>query len=216
MAAAKSSVCVICGDHSLHINSGVMYCSNRCKMRAFKLNHGIQQERDRRKLLSRLRALLKTVLRSKRKQEREQRKPRPKGQCLHCGSELGLWKTKYCSVACYKHSPAMRRSKAISRKVGKMRRRGAYAESFNPIEVFDRDGWRCQICLHSTPKKRRGTYHPRAPELDHVQAISKGGEHTMTNTQCACRQCNSIKGNGRPIGQMPLFVGIDPGGRSCA
>ena len=70
---------------------------------------------------------------------------------------------------------------------------GAKGYAFNVFDVFYRDGWRCQLCGCSSPKRLRGTYHPSAPELDHIKPLSKGGEHTMENTQLLCRSCNAMK-----------------------
>ena len=66
--------------------------------------------------------------------------------------------------------------------------------NFKPSTVFDRDGWRCRACHRSTPPELRGTFEDRAPELDHVVPLSKGGDHSMENTQCLCRACNMKKG----------------------
>lgn len=98
-------------------------------------------------------------------------------------------------------------SKKISKSISKAKRRaverGATAENINPINVFRRDKWRCRLCGTKTPQKLRGTYEQRAPELDHVLPLSKGGSHTWGNVQCACRACNNSKGN-RPRGQFSL------------
>ncbi|MHB8123996.1 MAG: HNH endonuclease [Desulfuromonadaceae bacterium] len=77
-------------------------------------------------------------------------------------------------------------------------------EAVNPIRVFERDRWKCQLCKRATPRKLRGTLDDRAPELDHIKPISKGGEHSYRNTQCACRACNLAKSD-RPMGQMLLI-----------
>ena len=42
---------------------------------------------------------------------------------------------------------------------------------------------------------KRGSYDDDAPELEHVVALSKGGEHSYRNCRCACRACNIIKGD---------------------
>ena len=81
--------------------------------------------------------------------------------------------------------------------------KGVNAESVKPFVVFDRDRWHCKLCGCKTPKSKRGTYDD-APELDHIVPISKGGQHTYLNTQCACRKCNQIKSD-RPLGQMLLI-----------
>lgn len=81
--------------------------------------------------------------------------------------------------------------------------RGASAEKFDPIEIFERDAWRCGLCGCSTPKGKRGTYDARAPELDHIIPIAAGGAHIRANVQCACRACNLAKGK-KPLGQLRL------------
>lgn len=67
----------------------------------------------------------------------------------------------------------------------------------------------CIVCGKKTPPHRRGTTHRRAPELDHILPLSKGGAHSAANTQCACRECNSTKG-ARPLGQLLLFPSVTP------
>lgn len=93
----------------------------------------------------------------------------------------------------------------MHRLARKMRQRTQTVEAVNPIKVFERDGWRCQLCKRPTPRKLRGSLDDRAPELDHILPVSVGGEHSYLNTQCACRACNAAKSN-KPMGQMLLIV----------
>lgn len=108
-----------------------------------------------------------------------------------------------CSPQC---SEVVRlRGKVRKEKVRRHRKRGAVVtEIVDPFLVFDRDGWRCQICKVKTPRSLRGTHEPRAPELDHIIPLSRGGEHSYRNTQCACRRCNRTKSD-NDGGQMRLF-----------
>lgn len=94
------------------------------------------------------------------------------------------------------------KKRADKRKYGKnhtarARRYGVHYECFDITEVLARDGWICQICGIPTPQRLRGTCEPDAPELDHIVALAAGGAHTRDNTQCACRRCNGLKGDGR-------------------
>lgn len=95
------------------------------------------------------------------------------------------------------------------RRASKARRRAmertVNAETFDPLEVLARDGWRCHICGVRTPKRLRGTYADNAPELDHIVPLSAGGQHTRLNTACACRRCNIAKG-GTVKGQLRLVA----------
>lgn len=107
-------------------------------------------------------------------------------RCLPCAAE---YETQY-------RQDKARRQRAL--------KRGATVEMVHAGKVFDRDGWRCQLCGCKTPKAKRGTYDNDAPELDHIMPLSKGGEHSYLNTQCACRKCNIAKSS-KPMGQMLLI-----------
>lgn len=75
------------------------------------------------------------------------------------------------------------------------RRAGVVSRSdVDPMKVFARDDWRCQLCGIHTPKRLRGTTESAAPELDHIIPLALGGPHTNDNVQCACRACNHAKG----------------------
>lgn len=122
--------------------------------------------------------------------------------CATCG-EL-TQRPRFCSEKCIRGGD---KGKANRRKGNSTRRARvalAIVERFDPLEVLERDGWKCHICKRATPKRLRGTYDPRAPELDHIIPIAAGGEHSRKNTACACRQCN-IKKSDKPLGQLRLI-----------
>ncbi len=116
--------------------------------------------------------------------------------------------TKFCSADCwakgkkaakkagrrsdsyrqYKHTCANNRRRA--RKFGT-----EYDSSVRSVKVFERDGWRCRICGRPTPRELLGKPRPNSPTLDHIIPMSKGGGHTWDSVQCACRECNTLKGN---------------------
>lgn len=126
-------------------------------------------------------------------------------ECKECGAIFqkeigGKGRSVFCSDRC-----ARKNGRRISRAVGKARLRGVRVEVVDPIKVFQRDGWRCHLCGRKTPKERRGTYHKRAPELDHIVPLAKGGEHSYANTACACRECN-LKKSDSVLGQPSLLV----------
>lgn len=125
-------------------------------------------------------------------------------QCPECATTFtptyGVIRKKFCSEFCSK-----RHCSRAARKKRKWVERAASVEAVNPFKVFERDGWRCQCCKKPTPRDRRGTYHPRAPELDHIVPLSKGGEHSYRNTQLLCRACNAAKSDKDEGQQMRLF-----------
>lgn len=67
------------------------------------------------------------------------------------------------------------------------------AEDFSPAAVFERDGWVCGICSEPVAQDLAWP-HQLSPSLDHILPLSKGGHHTLENTQLAHLQCNVRKG----------------------
>ena len=61
-------------------------------------------------------------------------------------------------------------------------------------EVFDRDGWRCQICGLQIPKSRQWPDRLSA-SLDHKLPLALGGAHALENCQAAHLGCNMAKGD---------------------
>lgn len=121
--------------------------------------------------------------------------------CVECGTKFTPTNgSKACSVKC-----ATRYQRRKSRHKLRARKKAVEYENVNPYLVFYRDGWRCQICGKATPMNRRGSCMTNAPELDHRIPLSKGGTHTYSNVQCACRKCNQDKGNRSERGQYPLL-----------
>ncbi len=60
--------------------------------------------------------------------------------------------------------------------------------------ILDRDKWVCQLCGVKTPKRLRGTVHPRAPEIGHIIPRSRRGRlNDPKNLRCECRRCNAHK-----------------------
>ena len=127
--------------------------------------------------------------------------------CVDCGDRIGFVKTRMVlAKRCVDCADVERKRQiAISRKARKAKQRGVTVERVDPIKVFERDGWICHLCRKVTLKEHRGTMHPRAPELDHIIPISKGGEHSYANTACSCRRCNSEKSD-KIIGQPSLLA----------
>jgi 5-methylcytosine-specific restriction endonuclease McrA len=80
----------------------------------------------------------------------------------------------------------------------------ASVERVDACRVFARDGWRCQLCGAATDKGQMGKRHPRAPTMDHIVPLARGGDHSYRNIQCACLLCNLKKG-ARLQGQSRLF-----------
>ncbi len=114
--------------------------------------------------------------------------------CTICGIEFSRLygnKKRVCSHDCEKEQ--IRKHRRIAKAVRRARMITGEGEAFDPYNVFRRDMWKCKSCGCDTPMKLRGTNNDSAPELDHIIPLSKGGKHTMANTQCLCRKCNGLK-----------------------
>jgi len=75
---------------------------------------------------------------------------------------------------------------------------------FSRINVFTRDGFRCQYCRAKLPMSKL-TY-------DHVTPRSSGGRTEWTNIVTACGPCNARKRNRTPdeSGMFPMTEPIQP------
>lgn len=120
--------------------------------------------------------------------------------CPICGTAVKQKgnKLKYCSRVCsIKAQADVYRRNTLTRRA--LRKTNGKVETINPKEIFDRDGWRCQLCGKKVSKKLykiKGTKrYANAPSIDHIIPISRGGEHIKANVQCACYLCNCRKGN---------------------
>lgn len=118
--------------------------------------------------------------------------PRPSAAALRGEVRSGL----YCSRRCANDGIEYA-SRGDARRARKHRRRARVrclpSERFAPSEIFERDGWRCGVCLCSVDGALAYP-NPMSASLDHVIPLSKGGAHTRDNTQCAHLQCNVAKG----------------------
>jgi hypothetical protein len=99
---------------------------------------------------------------------------------------------------------AVREGKRIARDRRRAIKKAAFVENVHRKYIYERDGWRCQLCGKRVAKDKQ-VPHPKAPTIDHIVPLSWGGEHSRANTQLACFLCNSLKGD-RSAGQ-PALIG---------
>jgi 5-methylcytosine-specific restriction endonuclease McrA len=207
--------CPICGDFFIAEGQGVMaqrYCSDKCARRAENnkrneqrridtpiknCSHCGKEFRGRKVYCS-----FECYTESKRPKEQ-------KSFCPICGEEFTQrgCKRKYCSPFCsIKAEEGVYRRNALTRNA--LRKTNGKVEVINPKEIFERDGWCCQLCGQKVDKslyKTKGTKrYANAPSLDHIIPLSRGGEHTKINVQCAHYLCNCKKSN-KLIGQPRMF-----------
>jgi 5-methylcytosine-specific restriction endonuclease McrA len=134
-------------------------------------------------------------------------KPEPRrrrwvaGRCQRCGkayvAEDYTNSARYCSSLCARRDAKNRR---------RARKRDAFVADVYRARIFERDGWRCQLCRRPV---RRDLAVPSslAPVIDHIVPLARGGTHEPANVQCAHFMCNSIKGHRIASGIQPALFG---------
>jgi 5-methylcytosine-specific restriction endonuclease McrA len=81
----------------------------------------------------------------------------------------------------------------------------AYVADVNRLQIFKRDRLICHICGKKTDP-RKSAPHPKAPTIDHIVPIAKGGTHEPANVATACFMCNATKSD-RGGGEQLALIG---------
>lgn len=157
--------CLFCGTYFAH-RHGSNYCSEVCRNK-----HNLQLMSDAR------------IAHHVKKEY----------ICKECGNKFiptfGNKHRSFCSYKC-----CCKRHDRISKSARRAKLRNVNRERIDPIAVFERDGWTCQLCGVETPMSCRGSVNDNAPELDHIVPLALLGDHVFSNVQCLCRKCNQGKG----------------------
>ena len=142
-------------------------------------------------------------------QKAKQRTTTDPTNCLVCNKVLPARTSSavriYCSKVCYDKSPATRARYA--RKQGRRRaiKFNAFVSDVDRFAIYERDGWRCQICKLKVNPRYTGT-HPKGPSLDHIIPLAVGGTHQPSNVQLAHFGCNARKSS-RAANDQLLLIG---------
>jgi 5-methylcytosine-specific restriction endonuclease McrA len=73
------------------------------------------------------------------------------------------------------------------------RKLNAFVANVDPLAIFERDKWTCQLCLGPIDKALRFP-DLMCASVDHVIALARGGTHEPANVQAAHLKCNISKG----------------------
>lgn len=116
------------------------------------------------------------------------------GPCAWCGENFVAKAAstdaalpKYCSKSC-----AARQSKVNSAQPG-----GGWISPRERLEIYERDGWICQLCAEPVERDADPQRDDLAPSLDHIvcQSWTLFPDHSPENLRLAHRICNSLRGD---------------------
>ena len=178
--------CVVCGAVWRTHRRDAKYCSRKC-----------YTDTRRAQPLSR-RAQARAKLRAAERGTRS-RYMWVQGPCTRCGASFlarsSNTDARYCTTRCSRQDhDDRRRSRKAGATIGTVRRR----------DVFERDGWMCQLC--NLPIDTQAIHpHPASPSIDHIIPLARGGPHSMHNVQAAHFLCNARK---RDATSLPSTIAV--------
>jgi 5-methylcytosine-specific restriction endonuclease McrA len=225
--ARPEKKCLHCGGIFRPKGSRLGYCSLRCGADARKERNGNTWERavgdgylwwatkwkKCRECGCTMFANAKQLLCSDECRREEARKDalveRVDKQCERCGKVFNLSvntadRRPHCP-RCVTHLGKKWQKGSLHRK--RARKYGVTYEPINRRKLFERDNYKCWICGRTTRKDKKVPHH-RAPTIDHIVAMSKGGSHTWDNVACACFICNSRKSSRKLNRDRQLTLGV--------
>lgn len=116
-------------------------------------------------------------------------------RCVECGETFTARKSnaKWCSPIC--------RIRTSRRDESRRRRPGLRSSLYADREIFERDGWICQLCMQPVdPKVPRR--HRDGASIDHTIPLSLGGADEPSNVVTAHLRCNREKRDRVPVAAL--------------
>jgi len=111
----------------------------------------------------------------------------------HCrrGHRFTPENTYYPSGSTQRHcKTCLTAARLVQNHIRRARLLGAFVEAVHPLVLAERDNWICGIC--QMPIDPLLTYpNPGYRSIDHIIPLSRGGEHSYTNTRIAHLSCNN-------------------------
>jgi endogenous inhibitor of DNA gyrase (YacG/DUF329 family) len=197
---SQDKCCKRCGV--VLTNGKTSYCSDECRMRECKTC-------GKRFLPERTEAYCSDECRKEQARRKakenfvsvKETNPYIDLSCKYCGQQFKVNyranKRRYCSEQC---------AKKASKNERRYRKRGQFVAPVYRAEIYKRDGGICQLCGKKVDMTKE-VPHPKAPVLDHIIPLSRGGTHEPKNVQLAHFICNSLKSD-KVLGegeQLKLF-----------
>jgi 5-methylcytosine-specific restriction endonuclease McrA len=108
--------------------------------------------------------------------------------CLECGAPIDVpatqigWPPLHCSERC--------RYRRRSVRYGNRGMDPRYIEGVRRAEIFERDGWTCQLC-HQPVDPTLTWPNRMMATIDHIIPVVRGGRHVRSNVRLAHLSCNT-------------------------
>jgi hypothetical protein len=123
---------------------------------------------------------------------------------------------RFCSKSCARawnngaRPPYLKVPKIEKSRAARRARRLRHAQTWDGIsdeEIWERDGWRCQIpgCKRRPIRRDLKYPHPRSKSIDHIVPLSFGGDDSAENKRAAHLSCNVRRGNQVQDEQLALI-----------
>lgn len=121
--------------------------------------------------------------------------------CAGCGTGQFPRRDSKCDVC---KAEAKRRHRRRAKRKRRALKLGVESEPYTLAEISLRDGYRCGLCDQKVPMDRV-VPHSKAPTIDHIVPLSRGGDDIRANVQLAHFLCNSLKGDRGGYEQLALI-----------
>lgn len=169
--------CEVCGVETAKDRKVARFCSQACR--------DISRNAERQRLID---------------------EAKPARRCVWCGADMSQQMradAKFCSSVC--NSKAHQSVRRYRRRLGDAAVKPRKEPLLSFIQIAERDGWRCQICLKPVNPRRKFP-DPLAGSLDHIVPVSIGGAHELANVQLSHFRCNWSKRD-RPANDQLRIIG---------
>lgn len=110
--------------------------------------------------------------------------------CLYCSRLLPATKHRhaiFCTARCNEKAHALQRK--LRMRTGQDGKPG-----YLRAEICERDGWRCQLCSKFVDRYAEHP-DPLCASIDHIIAVSAGGDNNLSNLQLVHLVCNLRRRN---------------------
>lgn len=185
-AAAPQRDCPICGTDITARRGNVKFCSGFCSDRSRGI-HLLGPSAERTCALAECGQTFQTF----------------RGRTRCCSELHGrrLWNRESRADGRQKNPPWDDRRRNNYHKRRALKAGSSAGPAFSNATVFERDGWVCGLCDESVPRDAVWP-DPLSASLDHVVPLSRGGAHSLENTQLTHLACNVRKGAREDVSVM--------------